>query len=148
MRSRYINIFKVLKGSRRSFFPEYYILLLFHRLTVSSTQTSYKIQARCVGECVCVSACQPPTRQQTSSGCIITDMALALAPTGRAEIYAYPWFNKWICVGVWYSMVYSAAGVKLTGRSGQSFYCIFTLDHRIVLTVQDEFHRRFIVEIR
>jgi hypothetical protein len=36
-----------------------------------------------------MSFCQTASSKETSSGCIITDLALAMAPTGGAEIYAY-----------------------------------------------------------
>jgi len=40
------------------------------------------------------SACQPTVSKQTTSGCIITDLAFVPAPTGRAEMYVYPWVSK------------------------------------------------------
>jgi len=70
------------------FFPQHYIPLLFHRPTASSTTPLHTTQTRYM------SASQPATSKQTSSG--------ALLPTGRAEIYVYPWLCKSTCDGVWY----------------------------------------------
>ena len=43
--------------------------------------------------------CQPVSQlsAQASSGCIITNLTLAIAPTARAEIYVYPSLSKSIC---------------------------------------------------
>jgi len=67
------------------------LLFVFQYSTPSSITPLYKTQTRYM------SACQPTFSKQTSSGCIIADLAFALAPIGQAEMCVYQWFSKWIC---------------------------------------------------
>ena len=89
----------------------------------SSTASLHQAQHRSTqhrhGTCQSVS-------KQTSSGCIITDLALVLAPTGRAEMCVYQWFSKSICNGVRYFMAQSFVDVKMTGRTEQQFCRLLT----------------------